>query len=161
EILGAGKWRGTINTVWRNVTPTFVYRALKGLPLRIDGTGEASRDFIYVDDIVNGLLLCATDGAPGDVYNLASGRETPIRVLAELANELAGSDAPIEFGPRRPWDHSIKRFGSPEKARRELGFEATVELREGLERTVAWMRDNMELIDHCIVRHADRMAAAA
>ncbi|MFL5929275.1 MAG: NAD-dependent epimerase/dehydratase family protein, partial [Gaiellaceae bacterium] len=114
EILGAGKWRGTINTVWRNVTPTFVYRALKHLPLKIDGTGEASRDFIYVDDIVNGLLLCATDGAPGDVYNLASGRETPIRVLAELANELAGSDAPIEFGPRRPWDHSIKRFGSPE-----------------------------------------------
>jgi UDP-glucose 4-epimerase len=160
EILGAGKWRGTVNTVWRNVTPTFVYRALKRLPLKIDGTGEASRDFIYVDDIVNGLLLCATDGAPGDVYNLASGRETPIRELAELANELAGSDVDIEYGPRRPWDHSIKRFGSPEKARRELGFEANVELRPGLERTVEWMRDNIELIDRCIARHADRMAEA-
>jgi nucleoside-diphosphate-sugar epimerase len=160
EILGAGSWRGTVNTVWRNVTPTFVYRALKGLPLKIDGTGEASRDFIYVDDIVNGLLLCATNGAPGDVYNLAVGADTSIRELAELVNELAGSDAAIEFGPRRPWDHSIKRFGSTEKAKREIGFEAVVPLREGVDRTIQWMRANIELIDRCIARHADEMRAA-
>jgi nucleoside-diphosphate-sugar epimerase len=160
EILGAGEWRGTVNTVWRNVTPTFVYRSLKGLPLAVDGGGEASRDFVYVDDIVNGLLLCATDGAPGGVYNLASGAETTIRDLAVLVNEVTGSDLPIEYGPRRSWDHSIKRFGSPDKAKRELGFSAQVELRDGLERTVEWMRANMELIDRCIARHAGRMAQA-
>lgn len=160
EILGAGRWRGTPNTVWRNVTPTFVYRSLKGLPLRVDGGGEASRDLIYVDDIVRGLLLCATEGAPGDVYNLASGEETTIRELAELVNELTGSDAPVEFGPRRPWDHSIKRFGSTEKAGRELGFSAVVELRDGLTRTVEWMREHIDLIDRCIERHAEEMAAA-
>jgi UDP-glucose 4-epimerase len=136
EILGAGRWRGTVNTVWRNVTPTFVYRSLKRLPLAVDGGGEASRDFVYVDDVVEGLLLCATAGAPGDVYNLASGVETTIRELAELATELTGSDAPIEYGERRPWDHSIKRFGSTEKASQELGFEATAGLRAGLERPV-------------------------
>lgn len=160
EILGAGRWRGTVNTVWRNVAPTFVYRALKRLPLTIDGTGEASRDFVFVADIVDGLLLCATNGTPGDVYNLASGRETSIRTLGELVNELAGSDVPIEFGPRRPWDHSIKRFGSTDKARRELGFDAPTALSDGLERTVAWMRAEMDLIDACIARHARFMAAA-
>ena len=160
EIPGAGRWRGTVNTVWRNVTPTFLYRAIKHLPLRIDGTGEASRDLVFVEDVVNGLLLCATQGAPGDVYNLASGRETTIRELAELANELAGSDVPIEFGPRRPWDHSIKRFGSTDKAKRELGFEASVDARDGLERTVYWMNENLELIDRCVARHAAEMAAA-
>jgi UDP-glucose 4-epimerase len=160
EILGAGEWRGTINTVWRNVTPTFVYRALKGLPLQVDGDGGASRDLVYVDDIVNGLLLCAMDGAAGDVYNLASGAETTIRNLAELVNELTGSSVPVEYGPRRPWDHSIKRFGSPDKAKRELGFEAQVPLRDGLARTVEWMRANMELIDRCVARHAEQMARA-
>ena len=160
KILGAGRWRGTVNTVWRNVTPTFVYRALKRLPLTLDGTGEASRDFIYVDDIVDGLLLCATDGSAGDVYNLAAGRETTIRDLAELVNELAGSDVPIETGPRRPWDHSIRRLGSTEKARRALGFEARTEIHDGLEQTVAWMRDNIDLIDECVARHAPDMAAA-
>jgi UDP-glucose 4-epimerase len=160
EILGAGEWRGTVNTVWRNVTPTFVYRSLKRLPLQVDGGGEASRDFIYVDDIVDGLLRCATDGAPGDVYNLASGVDTSVRELAELVNELTGSDVPIELGPRRPWDHSIKRVGSTEKAARELGFDAAVSLRAGLERTVEWTRENMELIDRCIARHADRLAEA-
>jgi nucleoside-diphosphate-sugar epimerase len=160
EILGAGRWRGSVNTVWRNVIPTFVYRSLKGLPLEIDGGGIASRDFVYVDDIVGGLLLCATEGAPGDVYNLASGVETTIRELAELVNELTGSNVPIERRPRRPWDHSVKRFGSTEKAKRELGFAATTELREGLERTVEWTRESMDLIDRCVTRHAGKMAEA-
>src|SRR5436190_9648278 len=76
EILGAGRWRGTPATVWRNVVPTFVYKSLHGLPLELDNGGIASRDFIFVDDIVDGLIACALRGAPGDVYNLASGEET-------------------------------------------------------------------------------------
>ena len=54
EVLGAGRWRGTPATVWRNVTPTFVYRALKGLPLQLDNGGVASRDFVYVEDVARG-----------------------------------------------------------------------------------------------------------
>lgn len=157
ELLGAGEWRGTPNTVWRNVTPTFIYRALKGMPLSVDGGGEASRDFIYVDDIVRGLLLCASSGEPGGVYNLAGGVDTTVLELAELVNELTGNEVPIEFGPRRPWDHSIKRYGSTEKAKRELGFEAEVPLEDGLRRTVDWMREAMPMIDRCVTRHAGRM----
>jgi len=160
EILGAGRWRGTPATVWRNVTPTFVYRALKGLPLQLDNEGRASRDFIYVGDIVEGLLACAEKGDPGDVYNLASGAETSIRELAEKILELSGSSAELELGPAREWDRSGHRFGSPEKARRELGFEARVGLDEGLRETIEWMRANMELIDRCIERHADQLSRA-
>ena len=160
EILGAGRWRGTPATVWRNVTPTFVYRALKGLPLQLDNEGRASRDFIYVGDLVEGLLACAEKGEPGDVYNLASGAETSIRELAEKILELSGSSAELELGPAREWDRSGHRFGSPEKARRKLGFEARVGLDEGLRETIEWMRANMELIDRCIERHADQLSRA-
>jgi UDP-glucose 4-epimerase len=158
EILGAGQWRGTPATVWRNVTPTFVYRALKGLPLQLDSEGRASRDFIYVGDIVEGLLSCATDGEPGDVYNLASGVETSIRELAEHVNELCGNQGNLELGPARDWDRSGHRFGSTEKAKRELGFEARVPLQEGLPATVDWMRANLGWIDSCIARHAGNVA---
>ena len=161
EVLGAGAWRGTAATVWRNVVPTFVYRALKGMPLALDNGGEATRDFIFVEDIVRGLLCCAEAGAPGGVYNLASGEETSILALARTVNELAGSTAPLEFGPRRPWDHSGKRFGSTAKARQEIGFEAGVGLRDGLERTVAWTRRNLAFVDRCVSRHAARMAPSA
>jgi nucleoside-diphosphate-sugar epimerase len=161
EILGAGRWRGTPATVWRNVTPAFVYRALKGMPLQLENEGRASRDFIYVGDIVDGLLRCATGGAPGEVYNLASGVETSIRELAETINRLAGNDAGVELLPARDWDRSGHRFGSTEKARRELGFEAQVSLEDGLARMIDWVRDHMGLIDACVQRHARHMSGSA
>jgi UDP-glucose 4-epimerase len=161
EVLGAGQWRGTPATIWRNVTPTFVYRALKGLPLQLDNGGVASRDFVYVEDVARGLLACAEHGTPGDVYNLASGLETTIRYLAERIVELSGSSSELEIAPRRAWDHSILRFGSPEKARRELGFEAQTTLDDGLRSTIAWMSDNLEFIDRCIAKHAEREQVAS
>jgi UDP-glucose 4-epimerase len=158
EILGAGRWRGTPATVWRNVTPAFVYRALKGMPLELENEGRASRDFIYVGDIVEGLLRCATAGRSGDVYNLASGKETSIRELAETINRMAGNDAGVELLPARDWDRSGHRYGSAEKAREMLGFEARVPLEDGLGNTIDWMREHLSLIDKCIQRHAHHMS---
>lgn len=160
EILGAGRWRGTPATVWRNVTPVFVYRALKGLPLRLDDGGEPSRDLIYVDDIVEGLFLCAHRGAPGDVYNLAAGTDTTIRELAELVIAATGSSSELELAPRRPWDRSAKRLGSTVKARRTLGFAARTSLDDGLGKTIDWTRENLDRIDRCIERHDGQMRAA-
>jgi nucleoside-diphosphate-sugar epimerase len=160
EILGAGRWRGTPATVWRNVTPTFVYRALKDLPLDLDNGGLASRDFVYVGDVVDGLIACAERGAPGDVYNLASGVETPIRTLADLIISLSGSSSELTVAPPRDWDRSGHRFGSTVKAERELGFTATTDLEAGLRNTIEWMRANLDTIDGCIARHADRLDPA-
>ena len=161
EVLGAGQWRGTVNTVWRNVTPTFVYKALKHEALPVENGGIASRDLIYVEDMAEGLMACATRGQAGEVYNLASGVETTIRELAELINELAANPTPIALTPARDWDHSGQRFGSAEKARRELGFEAGTGLRDGLGRTIAWTRENLDWIEGCMARHAERMPELA
>ena len=158
EILGAGEWRGTPATVWRNVTPTFVYRALSGQALPVENGGIATRDFIYVDDIVDGLLRCAALGDPNGVYNLASGVETPILELAETINELTGNDAGIDLTPARSWDHSGKRYGSTDKASREIAFRPQVALRDGLERTIEWTRRNLALVERSIARHEDRLS---
>jgi UDP-glucose 4-epimerase len=160
EILGAGRWRGTAATVWRNVTPTFIYRAITGLPLVLENRGRSSRDFIYVDDIVDGLLRCADLGAAGAVYNLASGAETTIRQLADAINDTLPRPAPVVLAPRRTWDHSGNRLGSTAKARRELGFAASVDLANGIRRTVAWTQDNLPMIEASIRRHRRRLDAA-
>ena len=78
-----------MNTVWRNVTPTFIYKALKHEALPVENGGIATRDFIYVEDMAqrpDAPARCS--GEPGEVYNLASGVETSIRELAETINEL-------------------------------------------------------------------------
>jgi nucleoside-diphosphate-sugar epimerase len=160
EILGAGRWRGTPATVWRNVTPTFVYRAIVGLPLVLENGGRSSRDFIYVDDIVDGLLRCAVRGQDGEAYNLASGVETTIRELADTISACLPRPAPIEIAPRRTWDHSGNRLGSTVKARNRLGFRAKVTLDDGIRRTVAWTQQNLPMIEASIRRHRRRLAAA-
>lgn len=157
EVLGAGKWRGTPATVWRNVTPTFVYRALKHWPLTLENGGIATRDFIYVDDIVEGLLLCALKGEPTGVYNLASGVETSIRELAETINLMAKNPTPPVFLPKRDWDRSGKRFGSTRKARESLGFSAKTSLADGLQKTIAWTAQNLKFIETCMERHRANM----
>jgi UDP-glucose 4-epimerase len=153
EILGAGEWRGTPATIWRNVIPTFVFRAIKKMPLMVENEGKATRDFIYVDDIVRGLILCATRGVPGEVYNLASGLETSIFDLAKLVNRLTNNNTPIEFAPKRDWDNSGRRFGSTLKAKEKIGFEAQVGVKDGLRRTIKWTEENFSLIETCIRKH--------
>jgi UDP-glucose 4-epimerase len=158
EILGAGEWRGTPATVWRNVTPTFIYKAIKGMSLQLENAGSGSRDFIFVDDIANGLMACASQGQPGDVYNLASGRETTIRELAELIIKITDSQSDLEILPKRDWDTSIKRFGSTIKAKEKLGFEAQIQIEEGLRKTIEWTKQNLQLIESCILKHKDKMS---
>lgn len=160
EILGAGRWRGTPATVWRNVTPTFIWKALAGEALPVENGGIATRDFIYVDDLVDGLIACAERGEAGEVYNLASGVETSILQLAESVNRLSGNRTPIRLAPARNWDRSGKRHGDPTKAAERLGFRAGTGLQDGLAHTIAWTRANAPRIARCIDRHAPFMAAA-
>lgn len=153
EILGAGQWRGNANTVWRNVTPTFIFKALNNLPLPLENNGIATRDFIYVDDIAEGLMACALRGKAGGVYNIASGVETSIRELAEMINETTGNKAAIDLAPARAWDRSGKRHGDTSKSENELGFKAQVSLPEGLHKTIDWTKENMGTLKRCISSH--------
>ncbi len=161
EILGAGRWRGTPHTVWRNVTPTFIWKSLHREALPLDNAGNASRDFIFVQDLVRGLMLCALKGEAGEVYNLASGIETTIRELAETINALTGNPTPVELKPARDWDRSGRRYGATEKSKRTIGFEAQTKLRDGLDQTIAWTRANKGLIERCIAQHDAHMTRLA
>lgn len=154
EILGAGQWRGTPATIWRNVTPTFIWKALHHEALPLENDGQASRDFIYVDDIVEGLICCSLKGKGGDVYNLASGVETTIKELAEEINKITQNSMPITHLPPRPWDRSGKRFGSTQKAEKELGFKARVSLEKGLLKAIEWTKINKKLIQNNIEKHS-------
>ncbi len=153
EILGAGQWRGSVHTVWRNVVPVFIWKALHGEALPLENQGQSSRDFIYVADIVEGLLRCALLGNPGEVYNLASGREVTIYDLAIMINDLVANTTPLELRPAREWDNSGKRFGSTKKSKKQLDFEAGILLKQGLEKTIVWTEENYDLIKSCIKQH--------
>ena len=154
EILGAGQWRGTPHTVWRNVTPTFVWKALNREALPVENGGVAGRDFIFVEDIARGLIACAERGEPGEAYNLASGVETSILDLAKLVNELTENPTPIALAPARDWDRSGHRFGDPRKAKEQLGFATETPLCDGLVETIAWTRANRETVRRCMLQHA-------
>ena len=153
EILGAGRWRGTPHTVWRNVIPTFIWKSIQGEALPLENAGMATRDFIFVEDIVRGLVACVVKGTPGETYNLASGVETTIADLAQLINQIIGNLTPVDLMPARDWDRSGKRFGSTEKSRDKLDFEATLKIEHGLRRTVDWTLANMALIQRAIASH--------
>ncbi len=153
EILGAGKWRGTPATVWRNVIPTFIYKSLKKQALPLENRGIATRDFIYVEDIVRGLIHCALFGEAGEVYNLASGKEFTILQLAESINQLTGNPTPFEHLPKRSWDNSGKRFGCPQKATTKLGFSAATNFFAGLKQTIQWTQDHLALIERTMDKH--------
>ena len=153
EILGAGRWRGTVHTVWRNVTPTFIWRSLQGEALPLDNGGNASRDFIFVEDMARGLMACALKGEEGGVYNIATGQETSILDLANLINEFTNNKTPIDLKPAREWDRSGKRFASTEKSKNELGFSSKINIREGIKRTVEWTKKNKDLIANSIDQH--------
>lgn len=157
EILGAGKWRGTPATVWRNVTPTFIWKSLHGQSLPLDNGGESGRDFIYVDDTCRGLIACALAGQPGEAYNLATGREILIRDWAAMINSITGNTAPVEIKPPRPWDNSGRRLGSIVKSRQDIDFEAKISPDEGLRHTVSWTQVSSLIIARNIERHKEMM----
>ena len=138
---------GEVPGAYRNVIPNFIWRALHGESLVITGTGEETRDFIFVDDLVSGLLAAAEiPEARGDAFNLGTAVQTRIIDLAEIVIKACRSASRIQFAPRRPWDRSTHREADIGKARATLGFAPVVSVREGIERTVDWFRENRERI---------------
>jgi len=159
EILGAGIWRGTINTIWRNVIPTFIWKSLAKESLPLENGGVNSRDFIFVEDICKGLVCCAINGKPGESYNLASGMEKTILEVANLINKYTENKTPCEIKPIRDWDRSGKRFGSTDKSRAEIGFVAQKDFEEGLKITIDWTKKNKELIQRNINKHSSKLGS--
>lgn len=138
---------GEVPGQYRNVIPNFIYWAMQGKPLPITGTGEETRDFTYVGDIVDGLLRAGYyKEAIGEDINLASGKEVKIMDLTNLVNRLVGNGNGIKFVERRKWDTKDRLLASIDKAKRILGYEPETSFEEGLKNTIQWFRDNWDNI---------------
>lgn len=123
------------------VVSNFIMQALTGQPITIFGDGNQTRSFCYVEDLVDGLikLMKSPDDVPGPI-NLGNPGEFTILELAELVLEITGCETPMERHPL-PEDDPMQRCPDITLAKEKLGWEPTVQLRQGLEKTVAYFRD--------------------
>ena len=139
---------GEVPGQYRNVIPNFIYWAMQGRTLPITGTGEETRDFTYVGDLVDGLLRAGYyDEAIGEDINLASGKEVKIMDLANMINRFVGNSSGTIFVKRRKWDTKDRLLASIDKAKRILGYEPKTSFEEGLKKTLQWFRDNWDNIE--------------
>ena len=144
NVYGPGEVPGR----YRNVIPNFIWWSLHEKPLPIMGSGEETRDFTFVEDIVDGTLrMGVVKEAVGEAINLASETETRVIDLANWINELAGNEAGMVFSSRRDWDKVVKRRASIEKARKILGYEPKTEMKAGLKKTYKWIVENRHSIE--------------
>jgi UDP-glucuronate decarboxylase len=120
------------------VVSNFIVQALAGESITIYGEGRQTRSFCYVDDLVEGFVrLMDTDPGFTGPVNLGNPNEFTIRQLAERVIELTGSRSKLVFRPL-PVDDPMQRQPDIELARETLGWEPTVQLDEGLRKTIAY-----------------------
>lgn len=138
---------GEIPGQYRNVIPNFIYWAMKGETLPITGTGEETRDFTYVSDLVDGMLRAVYfEKAVGEAMNLASGKEIKIIDLADLINKQTNNKAGVKFAEKRKWDTKSRLLASIQKAKSLIGYEPKMDFEEGIKITIKWFEENRDLI---------------
>ena len=107
-------------------------------PLVIYGDGQQTRDFLYVDDLVDAVLLADKSETPGEVFQIASGRETSLKdLLAAMKRVLPSVKFDVRYEPARAGE-ILRNYASIEKARRLLGYNPSKALDEGLRDTWSW-----------------------
>ena len=139
---------GEIPGQYRNVIPNFIYWAMKGKGLPITGTGEETRDFTYVLDLVQGLIKASYyEDAIGENFNLASGKEISIRDMADLVNKTTNNKTPIIFKPVRKWDTKKRLLASIKKAQKLIDYKPVGNFEEGFNENVKWFNENWSIIE--------------
>ena len=128
-----------------HAVPDLIHKALAGrAPLEIFGSGEQTRTITHVDDIADGIVTAmAAPAGENEDFNISASQELSVAELARMIWEACGRD-PANFGLRHLPSFEVdvqRRWPSVEKAHRLLGWEARVELREGLAQTVEWLRE--------------------
>jgi nucleoside-diphosphate-sugar epimerase len=143
NVYGPGEVPGK----YRNVIPNFFYWARNGQALPITGDGNETRDWTYVDDIINGLLAMGIkDEAIGEAINLGSGKEHKVIELAQTINRLTDNDAGIEYLERRNWDVKHRLLSSIEKAKNILDYKPMMTFEDGLKKVHKWFIEKWDNI---------------
>ena len=138
---------GEVPGQYRNVIPNFVYWSMLGKSLPLTGTGDETRDFTYVLDLVQGLIKAAFyEKAIGKAFNLASGKETKIKQMIEMVNNSTGNSAPTTKYPRRIWDTKKRLLASIELAGKLINYKPITSFEEGLKHNFEWFKNNWEEI---------------
>ena len=139
---------GEVPGQYRNVIPNFIYWAMNGIGLPITGTGEETRDFTYVLDLVQGLIKAGYyQNAIGRTLTSHQEKEVSIRDLAKMVNNATGNKAEIIFGERRKWDTKPRLLASIDKAQRLIGYEPLIGFEEGFQTNIEWFKDYSGKID--------------
>ncbi len=143
--LRFGNVYGPRSTHKASVVAKFIKLILAGEPCEIYGDGTQTRDFIYIDDLLDAVLLCLERDIKGEVFQIAAGEERTVAEVAELIKDtfqrLAGLDAVILHGPVRAGD--VKRnFSDTSQARRMLGWEPRTPRNAGIEKTIRFFLDS-------------------
>lgn len=144
NVFGPGEVPGK----YRNVIPNFIYWSITGQSLPITGDGSETRDWTYVEDIVNGLMAMGIKKeAIGEAINLGSGEETRVIDMANMVNELTGNTEGISYAPRRNWDAKTRLLSSIKKAQKILEYQPKYSFKQGLKSTHNWFIDNWDEIE--------------
>jgi nucleoside-diphosphate-sugar epimerase len=143
NVFGPGEVPGR----YRNVIPNFMFWAMSGQPLPITGNGTETRDWTYVDDIINGLLAMGIEEkAIGQAINLGSAKEHKVIDMANMVNDITGNQAGIKYVERRNWDVKTHLLSSIDKAKSILGYQSTVGFEDGIKNVYKWFNENWENI---------------
>lgn len=131
---------------YRNVIPNFIKQALTNDDIVITGTGEETRDFTYVGDTVQLLMLLASSRfGRGEVFNGGTGSEVGILELAKTIIRMTNSRSKLVFKERRDWDLVKRRVANIEKARKFLGYSPQTSLEDGLAKTIPWYKELLKV----------------
>jgi nucleoside-diphosphate-sugar epimerase len=108
------------------------------------GNPTPTRDFAYVDDIVRGYTLLAEKGRSSEIYHFSSGSERSVQEIVETIMKISGAKAEVLWNPDARRIDIPRSVGKHSKATTELGWEPHVDFDDGMKRTVAWYRSQLE-----------------
>ena len=138
---------GEVPGQYRNVIPNFVYWSILEKSLPLTGTGDETRDFTYVLDLVQGLIKAGFyEDAIGQAFNLASGKETKIKDMISMVNSATGNSTPITKFPPRKWDTKKRLLASIELAGKLIDYKPIVSFEDGLKSNFEWFNNNWDQI---------------
>jgi UDP-glucose 4-epimerase len=139
SVYGTGMRRFAIHDIIRKIQQN-------SAELTILGDGTQVRDYLFIDDAVRGLAMLATDGTAGEEYNLASGEPVQLLDLARTIADLMGYPAIRILTSGRSFAGDTARWYADITKVRRLGFTPSVDLRSGLQRTIAWLADRPAMV---------------